>query len=225
MSYPLHHLGTSNREVGRGRGPEPWLIREFDAVLRAYGHYARSLPDGTLRGGAFGGDGAGVVDGIGMLGVLAGMESPHGVAAEDEDSDDRARRAGSTSLRGARSRPRWSARGTVAASEDDDGRAHGRGRGAPLLGPIADALRAVGTRRESLGRRVGTFPSTPCASSSTISERCPNPRPLRPQEGGGERAREHYLSRTTELARGKAQDTTAAKENLRRRGAAGARGV
>ena len=102
MSYPLHYLeDTPNWEVGLRvhEAENRWLIREFDAVLRAYGHYARSLsPTGPFAGGTFGGDGAGVVDGIGGMlgGVLAGMESlATGVAAEDsEDSEEPRARAG-----------------------------------------------------------------------------------------------------------------------------------
>ena len=71
MSYPLHYLeDTPNWEVGLRvhEAENRWLIREFDAVLRAYGHYARSLsPTGPFAGGTFGGDGAGVVDGIAEL--------------------------------------------------------------------------------------------------------------------------------------------------------------
>ena len=200
-----------------------WLIREFDAVLRAYGHYARSLsPTGPFAGGAFGGDGAGVVDGIGGMlgGVLAGMESlATGVAAEDaEDSDDPRAPRGFNQPSEAAFAAALERVGTVAASEDDEMAAPmAAAVGAPLLGPIADALRAVGACRESLGRRVRDVSLDPLRQF--IDEDLREVSQLRDhydnKKAACERAREHYLSRTTELARGKAQDElTAAKENL-----------
>ena len=74
MSYPLHHLeDTPNWEVGLKvhEQENKWLIREFDAVSRAYGHYARSLsPTGPFAGGGFGGDAAGAVDAAAAVLVL-----------------------------------------------------------------------------------------------------------------------------------------------------------
>ena len=226
MSYPLHHLeDTPNWEVGLRvhEAENRWLIREFDAVLRAYGHYARSLsPTGPFAGGAFGGDGAGVVDGIGGMlgGVLAGMESlATGVAAEDsEDSDEPRAPRGFNQPSEAAFAAALERVGTVAASEDDEMAAPmAAAVGAPLLGPIADALRAVGTCRESLGRRVRDVSLNPLRQF--IDEDLREVSQLRDhydhKKAACERAREHYLSRTTELARGKAQDElTAAKENL-----------
>ena len=226
MSYPLHHLeDTPNWEVGLRvhEAENRWLIREFDAVLRAYGHYARSLsPTGPFAGGTFGGDGAGVVDGIGGMlgGVLAGMESlATGVAAEDsEDSDEPRAPRGFNQPSEAAFAAALERVGTVAASEDDEMAAPmAAAVGAPLLGPIADALRAVGTCRESLGRRVRDVSLNPLRQF--IDEDLREVSQLRDhydhKKAACERAREHYLSRTTELARGKAQDElTAAKENL-----------
>ena len=226
MSYPLHHLeDTPNWEVGLRvhEAENRWLIREFDAVLRAYGHYARSLsPTGPFAGGAFGGDGAGVVDGIGGMlgGVLAGMESlATGVAAEDsEDSDEPRAPRGFNQPSEAAFAAALERVGTVAASEDDEMAAPmAAAVGAPLLGPIADALRAVGTCRESLGRRVRDVSLNPLRQF--IDEDLREVSQLRDhydhKKAACERAREHYLSRTTELARGKAQDElNAAKENL-----------
>ena len=226
MSYPLHHLeDTPNWEVGLKvhEQENKWLIREFDAVSRAYGHYARSLsPTGPFAGGGFGGDAAGVVDGIGGMlgGVLAGMESlATGVAADDSDADDEPRAPrGFNQPSEAAFAAALERVGTVAASEDDEMAAPmAAAVGAPLLGPIADALRAVGTCRESLGRRVRDVSLTPLRQF--IDEDLREVAQLRDhydhKKAACERAREHYLSRTTELARGKAQDElTAAKENL-----------
>ena len=226
MSYPLHYLeDTPNWEVGLRvhEAENRWLIREFDAVLRAYGHYARSLsPTGPFAGGTFGGDGAGVVDGIGGMlgGVLAGMESlATGVAAEDsEDSEEPRAPRGFNQPSEAAFAAALERVGTVAASEDDEMAAPmAAAVGAPLLGPIADALRAVGACRESLGRRVRDVSLNPLRQF--LDEDLREVSQLRDhydhKKAACERAREHYLSRTTELARGKAQDElNAAKENL-----------
>ena len=226
MSYPLHYLeDTPNWEVGLRvhEAENRWLIREFDAVLRAYGHYARSLsPTGPFAGGTFGGDGAGVVDGIGGMlgGVLAGMESlTTGVAAEDsEDSEEPRAPRGFNQPSEAAFAAALERVGTVAASEDDEMAAPmAAAVGAPLLGPMADALRAVGACRESLGRRVRDVSLNPLRQF--LDEDLREVSQLRDhydhKKAACERAREHYLSRTTELARGKAQDElNAAKENL-----------
>ena len=215
MSYPLHYLeDTPNWEVGLRvhEAENRWLIREFDAVLRAYGHYARSLsPTGPFAGGTFGGDAGGQ--------ALHTREHPAEHAAEDsEDSEEPRAPRGFNQPSEAAFAAALERVGTVAASEDDEMAAPmAAAVGAPLLGPIADALRAVGACRESLGRRVRDVSLNPLRQF--LDEDLREVSQLRDhydhKKAACERAREHYLSRTTELARGKAQDElNAAKENL-----------
>ena len=134
-----------------------WLLREFLAVLGASKSYARSLSGGGVDLGL--GDGLGGVlgalAGAGAGALAAGMEGiglGDGAGADGSDGAVRVGVSAEANFAAALERVGTVAAGT--AEEEEMAAPMASSIGAPLLAPIADALRAVGMLRESLGRRV-----------------------------------------------------------------------
>ena len=206
-----------------------WLLREMLAVLGASKSYARSLTNaGPFGASAFAGGDLGLGEGIGgMLGALAGAGAGALAAGMEGmglvDDDDPGRRAYPTSSSAEANFAAALERiGTVAAStaeEEEMAAPMAAAIGAPLLHPIADALRAVGMLRESLGRRVTdklvrnvqAFVDEDLGAVSAARERWVADRTA------CERARAQYLSQSASRPAAQAQaakDLAAAKESL-----------
>jgi len=206
-----------------------WLLREMLAVLGASKSYARSLTNaGPFGASAFAGGDLGLGEGIGgMLGALAGAGAGALAAGMEGmglvDDDDPGRQAYPTSSSAEANFAAALERiGTVAAStaeEEEMAAPMAAAIGAPLLHPIADALRAVGMLRESLGRRVTeklvrnvqAFVDEDIGAVSAARERWVADRTA------CERARAHYLSQSASRPAAQAQaakDLAAAKESL-----------
>ena len=204
-----------------------WLLREMLAVLGASKSYARSLTNaGPFGASAFAGGDLGLGEGIGgMLGALAGAGAGALAAGMEGmglvDDDDPGRRAYPTSSSAEANFAAALERiGTVAAStaeEEEMAAPMAAAIGAPLLHPIADALRAVGMLRESLGRRVTdklvrnvqAFVDEDLGAVSAARERWVADRTA------CERARAQYLSQSASRPAAQAQaakDLAAAKE-------------
>ena len=206
-----------------------WLLREMLAVLGASKSYARSLTNaGPFGASAFAGGDLGLGEGIGgMLGALAGAGAGALAAGMEGmglvDDDDPGRHAYPTSSSAEANFAAALERiGTVAAStaeEEEMAAPMAAAIGAPLLHPIADALRAVGMLRESLGRRVTdrlvrnvqAFVDEDLGSVAAARERWVADRTA------CQRARAHYLSQSASRPAAQAQaakDLAAAKESL-----------
>lgn len=206
-----------------------WLLREMLAVLGASKSYARSLTNaGPFGASAFAGGDLVLGEGIGgMLGALAGAGAGALAAGMEGmglvDDDDPGRRAYPTSSSAEANFAAALERiGTVAAStaeEEEMAAPMAAAIGAPLLHPIADALRAVGMLRESLGRRVTdklvrnvqAFVDEDLGAVSAARERWVADRTA------CERARAQYLSQSASRPAAQAQaakDLAAAKESL-----------
>ena len=206
-----------------------WLLREMLAVLGASKSYARSLTNaGPFGASAFAGGDLGLGEGIGgMLGALAGAGAGALAAGMEGmglvDDDDPGRHAYPTSSSAEANFAAALERiGTVAAStaeEEEMAAPMAAAIGAPLLHPIADALRAVGMLRESLGRRVTdrlvrnvqAFVDEDLGAVAAARERWVADRTA------CQRARAHYLSQSASRPAAQAQaakDLAAAKESL-----------
>ena len=137
-----------------------WLVREFGALLGASRSYAKSLA--PTSGGGWVGDAS---EGVGLGGMLAGalQAGVERLAVGDRnganggDGVGRVGAFGGASSADAAFANALERVGTVAASTTADEEMAGpmaAAVGAQLLSPVADALREIGTLRNSLGRRV-----------------------------------------------------------------------
>jgi len=199
-----------------------WLLREFLAVLGASKSYARSLSGGGVDLGL--GDGLGGVlgalAGAGAGALAAGMEGiglGDGAGADGSDGAVRVGVSAEANFAAALERVGTVAAGT--AEEEEMAAPMAAAIGAPLLAPIADALRAVGMLRESLGRRVREnlvdnlqcFVDEDLGAFATMRDRYERDR------AACDAARQHHLAQSPARPAAQAQaakDLAAAKEAL-----------
>ena len=199
-----------------------WLLREFLAVLGASKSYARSLSGGGVDLGM--GDGLGGVlgalAGAGAGALAAGMEGiglGDGAGADGSDGAVRVGVSAEANFAAALERVGTVAAGT--AEEEEMAAPMAAAIGAPLLAPIADALRAVGMLRESLGRRVREnlvdnlqcFVDEDLGAFATMRDRYERDR------AACDAARQHHLAQSPARPAAQAQaakDLAAAKEAL-----------